>query len=52
MNRPWPRCGYECGNSGAETSLDEVIQHKKTEIADVIYKHGGKMGEELKAEGK
>jgi len=29
-----------------------AIQYKKTEIADLIRKHGGKMGEELKAEGK
>jgi len=26
-----------------------AIQYKKTEIADLIRKHGGKMGEELQA---
>ena len=34
------------------TPLDLAIQQKKTEIADLLRKHGGKTGEELKAEGK
>jgi len=29
-----------------------VQQQKQTETADLILKHGGKTGEELKAEGK
>ena len=35
-----------------ETPLDWAINHKRTEIADFLRKHGGKTGEELKAEGK
>ncbi|MDB4816692.1 ankyrin repeat domain-containing protein, partial [bacterium] len=35
-----------------ETSLDWAIQQGKTETADLLRKHGGKTGEELKAEGK
>ncbi len=37
-----------------KTPLDEVINpfYNKTEIADLLRKHGGKTGEELKAEGK
>ena len=34
------------------TPLDWAISLKKTETADLIRKHGGKTGEELKAEGK
>jgi ankyrin repeat protein len=34
------------------TPLDWAITSKQTEIADLIRKHGGKTGEELKAEGK
>ena len=34
------------------TPLDLAISRKHTEIADFIRKHGGKTGEELKAEGK
>ena len=30
----------------------EVIMHKHPETADLLRKHGGKTGEELKAEGK
>ena len=33
------------------TPLDVAIHRKKTEIADLLRKHGGKTGEELKAEG-
>ena len=35
-----------------KTPLDEAIQLKRTETADLLRKHGGKTGEELKAEGK
>ena len=35
-----------------KTPLDWAIKHKRTEIADLLRKHGGKTGEELKAEGK
>ena len=35
-----------------DTPLDLAIQFKEPEIADLIRKHGGKTGEELKAEGK
>ena len=34
------------------TPLDNAIYAKKTEVADILRKHGGKTGEELKAEGK
>ena len=34
------------------TPLDSAIVNNYTEIADVLRKHGGKTGEELKAEGK
>jgi len=34
------------------TPLDEAIKYKRTETADLIRKHGGKRGSELKAEGK
>ena len=35
-----------------ETPLDFAIRNDETEIADLLRKHGGKTGEELKAEGK
>ena len=35
-----------------ETPLDLAIKKNHTEIADLLRKHGGKTGEELKAEGK
>ena len=38
-------------NKGA-TPLDAAIMGKRTETAALIRKHGGKTGEELKAEGK
>ena len=38
-------------NSG-KTSLDWAIINDETEIADLLRNHGGKTGEELKAEGK
>ena len=34
------------------TPLDLAIEPKKTKTADLLRKHGGKTGEELKAEGK
>ena len=34
------------------TPLDWAIFNKDTETADLLRKHGGKTGEELKAEGK
>jgi len=41
-------------NSGTQlhTPLDVTIKQKHAEIADLLRKHGGKTGEELKAEGK
>ena len=35
-----------------DTPLDVAIKQKQTETADLLRKHGGKTGEELKAEGK
>ena len=35
-----------------KTPLDFAIRNEQTEIADLLRKHGGKTGEELKAEGK
>ena len=34
------------------TPLDVAIKYKQTETVDLLRKHGGKTGEELKAEGK
>ena len=34
------------------TPLDLAIDLERTETADLLRKHGGKTGEELKAEGK
>ena len=34
------------------TPLDWAIKRRRTETADLLRKHGGKTGEELKAEGK
>ena len=34
------------------TPLDLAIKYKRTETAELLRKHGGKTGEELKAEGK
>ena len=39
-------------NIVGDTPLDWAIGLKRTEIADLLRKHGGKNGEELKAEGK
>jgi ankyrin repeat protein len=38
-------------NNNGGTPLDSAIWIKETEIADLLRKHGGKTGEELKAEG-
>ena len=35
-----------------DTPLDWAIEINRTETADLLRKHGGKTGEELKAEGK
>jgi cytohesin len=34
------------------TPLDTAVGEREKEIADLLRKHGGKTGEELKAEGK
>ena len=39
-------------DDGAETPLDCAIEEGHTETANLLRKHGGKTGEELKAEGK
>ena len=38
-------------DDGAETPLDCAIEEGHTETADLLRKHGGKRGKELKAEG-
>ena len=40
------------GQNQGKTPLDWTILYKLTETADLLRKHGGKTGEELKAEGK
>ena len=41
------------GSKGYFTPLDTALSHSlDKEIADLLRKHGGKTGEELKAEGK
>jgi ankyrin repeat protein len=40
------------GSRVGRTALNWAIMNDHTEIADLLRKHGGKMGEELKAEGK
>jgi ankyrin repeat protein len=42
----------ESGISKGQTPLDGAIQFKNTKTAALLRKHGGKTGEELKAEGK
>jgi cytohesin len=42
----------EAGVYKGHTPLDRAISNKKNKIADLLRKHGGKTGEELKAEGK
>ena len=39
-------------NDEGETPIDMAIRLKRTEAIDLLRKHGGKTGEELKAEGK
>jgi hypothetical protein len=39
-------------NDDSSTSLDFSILFDNKETADLLRKHGGKTGEELKAEGK
>ena len=41
----------EAGKFKDQTSLDRAINLKHNETADLLRKHGGKTGEELKAEG-
>jgi ankyrin repeat protein len=40
------------GQYQGKTPLDLAIQLKRTETANLLRKHGGKTGDELKAEGK
>ena len=40
------------GQNEGKTPLDAANEDNRTEIADLLRKHGGKTGEELKAEGK
>ena len=40
------------GHAVDTTPLDLAIKYKRTETADLLRKHGGKTGQELKAEGK
>ena len=42
----------EVGDYKGQTPLDGAIQWNRTEIADLLRKHGGKTAAELKAEGK
>ena len=46
--------GADVNAKGADgrTPLDLAIKYNKTEIADLLRKHGAKTAEELKAEGK
>ncbi len=37
-------------NESGDLPLDVAIKRKRTEITDLLRKHGGKTGEELKAE--
>ena len=39
-------------NDEGKTPLDMAIDRKRTETIDLLRKHGGKTGDELKAEGK
>ena len=42
----------EVGDYKGQTPLDGAIQWNHTETATLLRKHGGKTGDELKAEGK
>ena len=39
-------------NYERKAPLDFAVKYKRTELVDLLRKHGGKTGEELKAEGK
>ena len=39
-------------DKNGNTPLDIAAENQNTEIADLLRKHGGKTGEELKAEEK
>ena len=39
-------------DDGGKTPLDFAVEHDKPETSDLLRKHGGKTGAELKAEGK
>ena len=39
-------------DNDGKTPLDSAIANDRAETADLLRKHGGKTGEELKAEGK
>ena len=57
VNAKFEKTGDEVGLTSIEiflvvTPLDWAIEDNHTEIADLLRKHGGKTGEELKAEGK
>ena len=39
-------------NDEGRTPLDEAVEWDKPETADLLRKHGGKTGAELKAKGK
>ncbi len=43
---------YDDGNQKWETPLDLAIEENKKEITELLRKHGGKTGEELKAKAK
>ena len=43
---------YAKGGGNGTTPLDMAIRLRRTETADLLRTHGGKRGEELKAEGK
>ena len=43
---------YAKGGGNGTTPLDVAIKLNHTELTDLLRKHGGKTGEELKAEGK
>jgi hypothetical protein len=40
------------GKQKGKTAIDAANAGKQPEVADLLRKHGGKTGEELKAEGK
>jgi hypothetical protein len=42
----------ENGGTPLDGAIRQEIINRETETADLLRKHGGKTGEELKAEGK